>query len=87
MVAGNGLFPWGDSRLNIPGSVKDQFFARMNKPEYFFATSEEATRALFSYNDDMAPAAPSGLTRSGDYITWNAVADNGEAGLGALHHL
>ncbi len=81
MVAGNGLFPWGDSRLNMPGSVKDQFFARLNKPEYFFATSEEATRALFFYDDDQAPSAPTGLSRNGDYITWSPVTDKGESGL------
>ncbi len=81
MVAGNGLFPWGDSRLNMPGSVKDQFFARMNKPEYFFATSEENTRKLFFYNDNAAPSTPSGLTVSGENIVWNGVSDSGEAGL------
>ncbi len=81
MVAGNGLFPWGDSRLNMPGSVKDQFFARMSTNDYFFATSEEATRALFKYNDNAAPSVPTGLSRDGEYITWNAVSDNGESGL------
>ncbi len=81
VLGGNALFPWGDSRLQMPGSVKDTFFARMDREEYFFATTEEETRALFDYDDDLAPSTPSGLSRSGNYITWNAVTDNGESGL------
>ena len=81
MVGGNGMFPWGDSRLQMPGSVKDQFFSRIDNDKYFFATSEKETRALFFYNDKQAPAQVTGLRRSGDKLVWNKVTDNGESGL------
>ncbi len=81
MIGGNGLFPWGDGRLQIAGSVKDQFFTRLDHEKYFFAASEEETRALFFYDDSQAPPQVTGLARSGDKLTWNAVTDNGESGL------
>ncbi len=81
MIGGNGLFPWGDGRLQIPGAVKDQFFSRLNNEKYFFAASEKETRALFFYDDDQAPPKVTGLARSGDKLVWNPVTDNGESGI------
>ncbi len=81
MVGGNGMFPWGDARLQMPNSVKDQFFNRMDNPAFFFAADEKTTRALFFYDDDQAPNAVENLSRDGDFLTWNGVTDSGDAGL------
>jgi len=81
MAGGNGMFPWGDARLHMPGSVKNQFFAELSDPAYFHASSEKATRSLFFYNDSQAPNKVGGLSRSGDKLTWSPASDNGGAGL------
>ncbi len=80
MVAGNDLFPWGDSRIHMPWSVKDQFFTRMDKEEYFFASSEVETRKLFFYDDEEVPTSPSGLSVSGENIVWSPSTDTGGSG-------
>ncbi len=77
MVGGNGMFPWGDSRLQMPGSVKDQFFNRINKKEYFYATDERTTRAQFGYNDRSAPSKVTDVKQEGDKLTWNTVRERG----------
>ncbi len=81
MIGGNGLFPWGDGRLQIPGAVKDQFFNRIDNDKYFFAASEKETRALFFYDDKQAPNQVTGLRRVGENLVWDKVTDNGEAGI------
>ncbi len=81
MIAGNGWFPWGDARLQIPGAVKDKFFEQLSDPAYLGATTEKKTRALFFYDDNDAPNQVKNLRRVGDKLVWDAVTDNGEAGL------
>ncbi len=81
MVGGNGMFPWGDSRLQMPGSVKDKFFKELSDPLYFHASSESATRKLFFYNDDAAPPPVTNVKREGEFLTWDPVTDVGESGL------
>lgn len=80
MVGGNGLFPWGDSRLQNPGSVKNKWFQEMADKKFLHACSEKETRSYFGYNDDQAPNSVK-IKRDGKYIVWDAVNDNGEAGM------
>ncbi len=81
MVGGNGMFPWGDARLQMPGSVKDQFFTELKAPEYLHATNEKETRSYFNYDDDTAPPKVSNLKRDGKLLKWDGVTDVGESGL------
>ncbi len=80
-VGGNGLFPWGDGRLQNPGSVAPQFFNELSDPKYFHASSEQETRSLFFYNDNEAPTAVYNLRRVGNKLVWDDASDSGESGL------
>ncbi len=80
MIGGNGLFPWGDSRLQNPGSVKDQWFAELKKLNILSACSEKETRSYFGYNDSEAPDKVT-IRRDGKFLVWNDVKDKGTAGL------
>ncbi len=81
MVGGNGMFPWGDARLQMPGSVKDQYFQTLSDPAYLHACSEKETRSYFFYNDSEAPPTVTNVKRDGEFLTWNKVEDKGESGL------
>ncbi len=82
MVGGNGLFPWGDSRLQTAGSgYRSNFFKDINDPIFFHAASEAETRKnlMISYTteDKEAPSQVTGLKREGRYLRWNPVNEKG----------
>ncbi len=80
MVGGNGLFPWGDSRLQNPGSMKDKWFGALKDEKYLHATDEKTTRSYFNFVDTIAPTKVT-IQRDDKHIVWEETEEKGGAGL------
>lgn len=81
MVGGNIGFPWGDARMEVPGSVKDQYFDSLANEKFFHASSEKEFRALLGYNDKEPPNPPKNLRKESNFLTWDPAKDKGESQL------
>ncbi len=81
IIAGDMGFGWGDARLEAFPEIEEKFFQELANTTYFHASSEQETRALFNYEDNLPPGKVSNLKRIGDKLVWDDVTDNGEAGL------
>lgn len=84
MIGGNGLFPWGDSRLQTAGNgYRTNFFKDINDPIFFHAASEAETRKnlviTHTTGDKEAPSKVINLRREGRFLRWDAVTERGGA--------
>ncbi len=82
MIGGNGLFPWGDSRLQTAGEgYRSNFFKDISDPIYFHAASEAETRKNLIITqvtgDREAPSKVINLRREGELLKWDPVTEKG----------
>ncbi len=82
MVGGNGLFPWGDARLQTAGSgYRSNFFKDMDDGAFFHAADEATTRKNLMIThltkDNQAPSKVVNLRRDENVLKWDPVDEKG----------